>query len=45
MGNMGEKGEPGIQGPKGENGESPVITVTEDTPISYKLNFKPRSRI
>ena len=37
---MGEKGEPGIQGPKGENGESPVITVTEDTPISYKLNFK-----
>lgn len=40
MGDMGEKGEPGIQGPKGENGESPVITVTEDTPISYKLNFK-----
>ena len=40
MGNKGEKGEPGIQGPKGENGESPVITVTEDTPISYKLNFK-----
>lgn len=40
QGEKGEKGEPGIQGPKGENGESPVITVAEDTPISYKLNFK-----
>lgn len=39
-GDTGEKGEQGEQGPKGEEGETPVITVTEDTPISYKLNFK-----
>lgn len=39
-GDPGEKGEQGIQGPKGEEGETPVITVVENTPISYKLNFK-----
>ena len=42
-GDTGEQGEPGIQGPKGDkgaDGESPVITVAEDTPISYRLNFK-----
>ncbi len=39
-GPQGEKGEQGIQGPKGEEGETPVITVVENTPISYKLNFK-----
>lgn len=51
-GDTGEKGEQGIQGPKGdpgeqggrgekgENGETPVITVAEDTPRSYKLHFQ-----
>lgn len=39
-GDPGEKGEPGAAGPQGENGETPVITVAESTPISYKLNFK-----
>ena len=39
-GDTGEKGGQGIQGPKGENGETPVITVTEDTPRSYKLHFQ-----
>lgn len=39
-GNTGEKGEQGIQRPKGENGETPVITVAEDTPRSYKLHFQ-----
>ena len=39
-GDTGEKGEQGIQGPKGENGETPVITVAEDTPCSYKLHFQ-----
>lgn len=39
-GDTGEKGEQGIQGPKGENVETPLITVAENTPISYKLNFK-----
>ncbi len=46
-GGTGEKGEPGIQGPKGdtgEDGETPVITVTEDTPLTYKLNFKTSSQ-
>ena len=49
LGPQGEKGdkgdtdEQGIQGPqgeKGDTGETPVITVVEDTPLSYKLNFK-----
>lgn len=39
-GDTGEKGEQGIQGPKGDTGETPVITIAEDTPLSYKLNFK-----
>ena len=39
-GDTGEKGGQGIQGPKGENGETPVITVAEDTPRSYKLHFQ-----
>lgn len=39
-GPAGPKGEPGIQGPKGDTGETPVITVVEDTPLTYKLNFK-----
>lgn len=36
----GPQGEQGVQGPKGENGETPVITVAEDTPRSYKLRFQ-----
>lgn len=28
------------QGEKGDTGETPAITVVEDTPISYRLNFK-----
>ena len=39
-GDPGEKGEQGIQGLQGENGETPVITVAEDTFLSYKLHFK-----
>lgn len=39
-GDTGEKGEQGIQGEKGDTGETPVITVVEDTPLTYKLNFK-----
>ena len=39
-GESGEKGEQGIQGIQGEAGETPEITVAEDTPLSYKLNFK-----
>ena len=39
-GDPGEKGEQGIQGLQGENGETPVITVVEDTFLSYKLHFK-----
>lgn len=50
-GDTGEKGEQGIQGPKGdtgergpqgekgETGETPVVTVAEETPLSYKLRF------
>ena len=40
----GEKGEQGIQGLQGENGETPIITVTEDTSLSYKLHFKTSSQ-
>ena len=36
----GPQGEQGIQGEKGDTGETPAITVVEDTPLSYKLNFK-----
>ena len=45
-GDTGEKdeksdtGEQGPKGDKGDTGETPVITVVEDTPLSYKLNFK-----
>ena len=39
-GDTGERGEQGIQGLKGEDGETPVITVAEDTPLSYKLHFQ-----
>lgn len=39
-GDTGEKGEQGIQGENGDVGETPVITVAEDTPLSYKLHFK-----
>ena len=35
-----EKGEQGVQGPQSEEGETPVVTVAENTPMSYKLNFK-----
>ena len=43
QGDTGEKGDTGPQGAKGEkgdNGETPVITVVEDTPLTYKLNFQ-----
>ena len=30
----------GPMGPQGDTGETPAITVVEDTPLSYKLNFK-----
>lgn len=39
-GERGEKGDTGPQGEKGDTGEPPVITVVEDTPLTYKLNFK-----
>lgn len=45
-GDTGAQGEQGIQGEKGEpgekgaDGETPVITVAEDTPLVYKVNFK-----
>lgn len=29
-----------LRGEKGDTGETPVITVVEDTPLTYKLNFK-----
>lgn len=43
VGEQGPIGEQGIQGEKGDagaDGETPVITIAEDTPLSYKLNFK-----
>ena len=43
-GDPGEKGEQGIQGLQGKNGETPVITVAEDTFLSYKLHFKTSSQ-
>lgn len=36
----GDTGPQGTKGEKGDNGETPVITVVEDTPLTYKLNFK-----
>ena len=38
-GETGEQGEQGIQGVQGEAGETPVVTVAEETPLSYKLRF------
>ena len=38
-GPQGEKGETGEQGIQGEAGETPVVTVAEETPLSYKLRF------
>lgn len=40
IGEQGLQGEVGPQGEKGDTGETPVITVAEDTPLSYKLHFK-----
>ena len=39
-GPVGEQGPIGEQGIQGERGETPAVTVAEDTPLSYKLNFK-----
>ena len=39
-GEQGPKGDTGEQGPKGDTGETPIISVVENTPTSYKLNFK-----
>lgn len=39
-GDPGEKGEQGDPGPQGEQGETPVITVAEDSPLSYKVRFQ-----
>ena len=38
-GDPGERGKQGIQGEKGDPGETPEITVAEDTPLGYRLNF------
>lgn len=40
IGPQGVQGDRGCPGPQSENGETPVITVSESMPISYKLNFK-----
>lgn len=40
QGIQGIQGEKGDVGPQGEQGETPVITVAENTPLSYKVNFK-----
>ena len=34
------QGPMGDTGPTGPQGETPTVTVAEDTPVSYKLNFK-----
>lgn len=39
-GDIGPQGIQGIQGEKGDPGETPAITVIEDTPLGYKLNFR-----
>lgn len=39
-GPIGPKGDTGPIGPKGDTGETPAIIVVEDTPLTYKLNFK-----
>ncbi|MCC8026298.1 MAG: collagen-like protein, partial [Clostridium sp.] len=40
QGPTGPTGEQGVAGPQGITGPAPDITVTEDTPTSYKLMFK-----
>ncbi len=39
-GPQGVRGDIGPKGDTGDTGETPVITVVEDTPLTYKLNFK-----
>ena len=39
QGEKGDTGERGQQGIQGETGETPVITVAEETPLSYRLHF------
>ena len=39
QGEKGDTGERGEQGIQGEAGETPVITVAEETPLSYRLHF------
>ena len=39
QGEKGDTGERGEQGIQGETGETPVITVAEETPLSYRLHF------
>ncbi len=43
-GPQGVRGDTGSKGDTGDTGETPVITVTEDTPLTYKLNFKTSSQ-
>ena len=38
-GEKGDTGERGEQGIQGGTGETPVITVAEETPLSYRLHF------
>lgn len=38
-GPRGAVGPMGPRGPQGETGETPVITVAEETPLSYRLHF------
>ncbi len=40
QGERGETGAAGAPGERGADGETPVITVAEDTPRSYKLHFQ-----
>lgn len=39
QGPIGPRGERGEQGIQGGTGETPVITVAEETPLSYRLHF------
>lgn len=39
QGEKGDTGKRGQQGIQGETGETPVITVAEETPLSYRLHF------
>ncbi len=40
IGPTGPTGAQGVQGPTGGTGPAPEITVAEETPTSYKVNFK-----